>query len=349
MKRFRTLHDPESGIAGRDVEDFLERLGGPTALLFTGEDTKRTRALVTLLHGNEPSGALALRRFLIERPKPAVNLLCIVASVHAALEAPVFTHRMLPRARDLNRCFGPPYEDEQGRLAEEILELLKQHRPEAVVDMHNTSGSGPSFGVCTHLDRQHDALVSLFTRRLVVSQLHLGALMETSDERCPTVTIEVGGREDEEAHVLAWEGLQRYAVAPRVLAAEEEGGWGIERLRDPIRLELRDGVSLTYAESPRPAHDITLCTDIEHHNFGVVHRETCLGWVRREPQELFRATDAAGRCAVDTLVRSEAGALYPTRDLKLFMITTNAGIAQSDCLFYAVAGSGEALSVELPG
>jgi hypothetical protein len=336
VRRFRFYRDPDAELAGHSAEDFLGQLGGPACLFFSGRDETRTRALVTLLHGNEPSGLFALRRWLIAGERPAVNFLCIVASVYAALEEPAFSHRMLPRARDLNRCFKPPFADEQGHLAEEILEILRVHHPEAVVDMHNTSGSGPSFGVCTHLDRQHDALVSLFTRRLIISHLHLGALMEISDERCPTVTIEVGGRLDDEAHTLAYEGLRRYALADRVLAADEDWDWGLEILKDPIRLELKDGVTLAYGESPRAGHDITLHPDIEHHNFGTVNAHTDLGWVADDPRALFRATDATGRCAVDTLVRAEAGRLYPARDLKLFMITTNATIAQTDCLFYAV-------------
>ncbi|EAQ97006.1 M14 family metallopeptidase [Congregibacter litoralis] len=335
--RFRFLKDPDKSLAGSDPNALLENLGGPACILFTGQEPGRTRALVTLLHGNEPSGLFALHRWLHAAQQPRVNLLFIVASVHAALAEPRFSHRMLPRARDLNRCFRPPYDDEQGRLAQEILELLRVHRPEAVVDMHNTSGSGPSFGVCTHLDRQHDALVSLFTRRLVVSNLNLGALMDISDASCPTVTVEVGGRLDDEAHALAYEGLQRYAFAKRVLAQDEETDWGIEIFRDPIRLELREGVTLAYAEALRPGFDITLRSDIEHLNFGEVPADTPLGWVKDEPQSLFRATDAQGRCAVASLVRCEDGALYPSQSLKLFMITTNAAIAESDCLFYAVA------------
>jgi len=340
MKRFRLLRDPGPEDAGSDPEDLLRRLGGPACLLFTGRNPGRTRALVTLLHGNEPSGLIALRHWLLSGQRPAVNLLVIVASVHAALAEPAFTHRMLPRARDLNRCFRPPFHDEQGHLAEEILELLRIHRPEAIVDLHNTSGSGPSFGVVTHLDRQHDALVSLFTRRLIISRLTLGALMELSDESTPTVTIEVGGRLDEEAHALAWDGFQRYATAERVLASDQDPEWGLEVLQDPIRLELQDGVTLAYGDGPRPGHDVTLGADIEHHNFGVVHQDTQLGWVRGELSSLFRAVDAQGRCAVATLLRTHRGELYPARDLKLFMITTNASIAETDCLFYAVADSG---------
>ncbi len=341
MRRFRFIRDPDESLAGASPEAMLRELGGAACLLFSGHDPARTRALVTLLHGNEPSGVYALWEWIQHHPQPAVNLLVIVASVHAALESPCFSHRMLPRARDLNRCFHGPFDDEQGRLAEEILELLRLHRPEAVVDMHNTSGSGPAFGVCTHLDRQHDALASLFTRRLIVSHLRLGALMEISDARCPTVTIEVGGRLDDSAHALALEGLQRFACAEEVLAPEGQTDWGLEILSDPIRLELREGVTLAYDEAPRGGHDITLRADIEHLNFSTVTRDTSLGWVTGDLRALFRASDAVGRCAVASLIRCEDGELFPAQGLKLFMITTNALIAQTDCLFYAVADDGK--------
>jgi len=342
VRRFRFFRDPAPAEVGASVEAFLRWLDGPACLLLSGADASRCRAFVTLLHGNEPSGAMALWRWLRAGERPAVNLVCIVASVTAALSEPLFTHRMLPRARDLNRCFRPPFDDAQGRLAEEILELLRVHRPEALVDMHNTSGSGPSFAVCTFPDRQHDALAALFTRRVIISHLDLGALMEISDHRCPTVTIEVGGRRDDAAHRCAFEGLGRYATAADVFGTVP--GRGFERLADPVRLELRPGVSLTYAPAPCAGHDITLRPDIEHHNFGSVAPDVVLGWTGGPAGRLFRAVDATGACAVDRLVRIEDGELRPAQPLKLFMITTNAGIAQSDCLFYAVADDGQPIA-----
>jgi len=339
LRRFKFIRDPLATDFGHNVEEFLRELGGPTCFFLSGADNSRTRALVTLLHGNEPSGAMAFFRWLKSGRRPAVNVVCIVASVAAALEPPLFSHRMLPRARDLNRCFRPPFEDAQGMLAEEILEILRMHHPEAVIDLHNTSGSGPSFGVCTHMDRQHDALVSLFTQRLIISHLGLGALMEISEHAYPTVTVEVGGRQDEEAHELAWEGLCRYFESPSVLD-EGDTDWGLDLLHNPIRLELNEHVTLTYAESPRDNYDITLCSDIEHHNFGGVTPDTLLGWANASERSLFTAQDAGGRCAVTRLVRIEDGKLYPAGPLKLFMITNNAAIAQSDCLFYAVNDDG---------
>lgn len=343
MRRFRFLRNPSATDIGNNVEEFLRFLGGAGCIFLDGEeDNGRTRALVTLAHGNEPSGAMALFRWLKSGLRPRVNVVCILGAVRTALAEPVFSHRMLPGERDLNRCFRPPFDDEQGQLAEEILEILRVHRPESVIDLHNTSGSGPSFGVCTHLDREHDALVSLFTQRLIISNLSLGALMEISEHSFPTVTVEVGGREDEEAHELAWEGLCRYFTAERVLA-HDDTDWGLELLRDPIRLELNEGVSLTYGEHPRGDFDVTLRADVEHHNFGTVHPEVSLGWADQDPRRLFSARDAGGRCAVSRLVRVEDGQLYPARALKLFMITNNALIAQTDCLFYAVADDGSAI------
>jgi len=342
VRRFKFIRDPDPGSVGSTVEQFLRWLAGPACLFLNGVDGSRNRALVTLLHGNEPSGVIALHRWLLSGQRPAVNVVCVVASVTAALEAPLFSHRMLPRARDLNRCFRPPFEDAQGALAEEILEILRFHHPEAVVDVHNTSGSGPAFGVCTHLDRQHDALVSFFTQRLIISNLGLGALMELSESAFPTVTVEVGGRLDEPAHELAYEGLCRYFLAADVLHGGDTD-FGLELLRDPIRLELNDNVTLTYADQPSPSYDITLKSDIEHHNFGTVADDTLLGWASGPERSLFTALDAGGRCAVTRLVRIEDGRLYPAQPLKLFMITNNAAIAESDCLFYAVADDGSTI------
>ena len=192
------------------------------------------------------------------------------------------------------------------------------------------------------MDRQHDALVSLFTQRLIVSDLGLGALMEISEHSYPTVTVEVGGRLDDDAHALAYEGMCRYFQADNVLD-EGDTDWGLDLLRDPIRLELNEHVTLTYAHEPSSDYDITLRTDIEHHNFGGVTTDTLLGWASGPERELFSALDAGGRCAVTRLVRISDGKLYPAQPLKLFMITNNAAIAHSDCLFYAVADDGSSI------
>lgn len=342
MSRVKFLRNPDPASIGDNVEQFLQFLDGPACLLLEGEDKTRCRAFVTLSHGNEPSGAMALFRWLKSGAQPAVNIVCLLGSVRTALTPPLFTHRQPQGERDLNRCFKPPFDDKQGALAEEMLEILRLHHPEAVIDMHNTSGSGPAFGVATFMDHHHDALVSLFTQRLLITGINLGSLMEISEHMYPTVTVEMGGRLDDEAHRQAFEGLERYFTADQVLSSREEKDWGLELLFDPVRLELQPHSSLAYADGPNGA-DVTLRTDIEHLNFGVVAADTPLGWIKGEAVDYFRAQDKNGSCALARLIRVEDGVLYPAQALKLFMITNNATIARSDCLFYAVADDGQAI------
>ena len=72
-----------------------------------GEDASRTRVVVALIHGNEPSGLRAAHSWLRAGQVPATNVLMVVAAVETVLAEGGFTHRMLPGRRDLNRCFGP--------------------------------------------------------------------------------------------------------------------------------------------------------------------------------------------------------------------------------------------------
>ena len=102
------LENPTPDQIADDVEGFLHQLAGPTLITISGEDTSRTRAISTLLHGNEPSGLRAVHAWLRSGRKPAVNIICFIASVQAALHEELFKHRSVPGQRDLNRCFGPP-------------------------------------------------------------------------------------------------------------------------------------------------------------------------------------------------------------------------------------------------
>ena len=105
-----------NGVTTRP-QDFLTSLHGPTALFLPGQDPERTRVFVTLTHGNEPSGFLALHQWLKEGRTPLTNVVVILGGVRAAQSPPLFQHRYTPGQRDLNRCFAPPYdEDSQGQL-----------------------------------------------------------------------------------------------------------------------------------------------------------------------------------------------------------------------------------------
>lgn len=334
------LNDPSPRTLGRSPLEWLKRLQKPTVVRVTGRDRTRTRAMATLIHGNEPSGFIALHRWLLEQHTPEVNMLFLLGGVYPAKVPPAFSFRQLPQGLDLNRCFREPFEREEGAIAEALLAELYKAQPECLLDVHNTSGVGPSFAVTITNDAEHQALTSLYTNRLIMTDLRLGALMEYSDQEVPTVTMECGGAQDEQAHQLAYDGLVRYTSRPEVLSLEK-AEWDLAVLRNPIRVELAPDATIEYRFEPSGKADLTFPPDIEHHNFGIVSPDELLGWAGNKGLNALTAISHNRIGDMGQVLRVRDGRIYPAQAIRAFMITTNPAIAKSDCLFYAVKATGE--------
>ena len=329
--------DPAPEDVGSNIEQFIQILQQPACITLAGADPSRDRVLVTLLHGNEPSGLYALHKILREGVQPAANLHCYIIATAAALLKPRFSHRQVPGKRDYNRCFKGPFdEEEQARVSRQLLDDIKRLQPEAVVDMHNTTGEGPSFAVAKLYDKKHDQIISLFTDRLILTDLQLGSLMEVSTHQVPVVTIECGGVEEDASHQIAYEGLMRF-FSQENLFIQEEKEWGLEIFSNPVRVELTPQARLNYGEHEKPNADLTLRVDIEHYNFQLVGEDTCLGWVSSPcPEGLILALDPNRQDHFESFYYCRGGKLYTRTSQKMFMITSNAEVARSDCLWYAV-------------
>lgn len=334
---FSTWVDPPPDMFGNDPIGFLRILSGPAHIHLRGQDRSRCRVVVTLLHGNEPSGVSAILKMLQRGVLPAVDVHIFVVNVEAALAPPAFSHRMLPGRRDLNRCFRPPFLDSEGETAQRLLSEIAALSPEAVVDVHNTSGEGASFAVVTHRDRSHDALVALFTSTLIVTDLRLGSLMEGGADICPTVTIECGGAMSAEAVDTAYRGLNAFACTDRIIDASTQCP-PLDVYNNPIRLELRDKthVALWVGTGPCEEQGLTLLPNLDRFNLRVVTSEEPLGFLSGELQQLLTARDARGREQISRYFTEGDGRLRVTKALKLFMVAGTLDIARSDCLFYFV-------------
>ena len=92
------LKDPIQSELQADFTQFLLSLTGPTVIDISGKNPSKSRVITTLLHGNEPSGLIAMHRWLTQEgeiPTPEVNLRFIICSVEAASTGSLFTHRFL--------------------------------------------------------------------------------------------------------------------------------------------------------------------------------------------------------------------------------------------------------------
>lgn len=307
--------------------DFLNFLPGPSVFHFTGKYSNTCRVVVTLLHGNEPSGLKALSLLLNEKYQPYYDTKFIVASVVAAKTEPEFSHRMLTGKRDLNRCFSAPFDDLQGKLAQSIIELLTAYSPQAVVDLHNTSGSGPAFAVTTIKDNLHLAISSHFCHRQITTDISLGSLMECR-LGFPIVTIEAGGAQDEEADLIAYNGLKSFLGVKEIEQIQD-----VELLASPRRLEIKPNINICFANVESKQTDITIMQDIEKLNFGCTKTNTPLAYCTSDALSYFNISDQSD---VAEYFKVEDGILYTKIEMKMFMVTTRADIAKSDCLFYFV-------------
>lgn len=334
------LRNPDLNKFAADHKSFVKQLKGPTVLLLAGHDTTRWRAIATLLHGNEPSGLIALHRWFRQYRAPAVNTLVFFGAVKAASREPLFTHRSLPGERDLNRCFGSGHAlDEAGKIAIQFKELLEDLGPECLIDLHNTSGRSGAYGLACHEDPRHEALIALFSQRVVITRIKLGSLMEIDSVDCPSVTIECGGAAAEESIDIAWQGLNKLLFADSIPTTPPTDT-PIDVYHDPARLELTPACRLEYANHPVPGADLIVPTDIDRLNYGVTFPDRLIARTGPCGTAVLRLVDSAGERPLESLFLLRDQCLFPSRPLKIFMATSNKSIALSDCLLYAAPESG---------
>ncbi|MBV1930334.1 MAG: succinylglutamate desuccinylase [Porticoccaceae bacterium] len=338
---------PRPDEVGATPIEFLHKLPGPCWLVLPGRDRSRSRVIATLLHGNEPSGLIATHRCILAGIEPAVDIHIFIGSVAAARKEPLFSNRFLSDHRDLNRCFRPPFDDQDGGVAEKMLAYLSQLRPQCLIDIHNTSGAGPAFSVSPFDNRAHRALTELFTHRMIITELRLGALMEVATPDFEAITVECGGANDDSSHDVAYRGLVRY-LTQEVLFTDsptldsgpdldpDSSSSIFEVFDEPLRFELIGGTALRYGEGPIDDADITIPANIENYNFGDFHAHQILAWLESSAFEQITVKDLDGNEVRDDYFEQRGGCLFVKRSLRLFMATTRADIALSDCLFYFV-------------
>ena len=276
--------------------------------------------MVTLSHGNEPSGLEALHRWLRSGRTPQVNIVVILGGIKAALASPIFFFRHMPSDRDLNRCFSPPYSDSQGNIAYDIIKHIRELSPEAIIDVHNTSGSSGPFAVSYETTSEKTALAGLFVDHLVVSELKMGSIME-QDFGAPIITVEAGGAKDHLSSSVADSVVEKYFLGENVLEYRNPNLIIYEK---PFRLEITPDSRLDFSGEPLMDRDITIREDIDKFSFKAIHNEY-IGWLNRDDIHHLTVKSYLGDHSVADFFQVKEGTLYPSRPIRIFMATTPQG------------------------
>jgi len=316
---------------------FLHQLKGLTIFDVQGKDISRTRVITTLIHGNEPSGFIALHHWLMEKKIPEINIRFILCNPEAATLLPEFSQRYLVAAQDLNRFFTlkniPVTQSDKAirHRAKQIIAAVSEVNPEAIVDLHNTSGMSPAFGVSISDNNQMLDLISLFTNKVILTGLHVGAIMEQKFS-APIVTIECGGSNQRQSHQLAIAGLKKFTSKKNVFDHHADT---VDIHLHPFRIELEKGISLGFNDYPLTTADITLRSDIEQLNNQITSTGQLLGWYKKDNKLPLTVKDEQGNNKLSVIFHLQDGGIYTKEKLQIFMATKQLDIATNDCLFYA--------------
>jgi hypothetical protein len=238
---------------------------------------------------------------------------------------------MLPGRRDLNRGFGRPADDLDGRIAQEALESLQRGAVEAGIDLHNNSGHNPAYSVLLPADAQHLGIAELFAKVHVYTDFRMGTIMEALELTFPMVTVECGHAGDEGADDLAWKGTREFLWQNELPESAPDRA---TVLSHPLRVLVAPGVSVAFGNEAQHAH-LLLSPDVDRHNFQTLEPGTPLGTLQHGTRVPLVARDARGRDFSEELFECRAEQVRVRRRLTPMMMTTDPAIAHADCLFWA--------------
>jgi hypothetical protein len=332
------LKNPNSLVLQADYIQFLMTLTGPTVIDITGKDESKCRVFTTLLHGDEPSGLIAMHRWLTandELPVPTTNVRFIICSVEAANISPLFSRRYLDGGKDINRCFSDDNTDSCGFCTRALLieKAIKEVNPEILVDLHNCAGSGPAFAVAAIITPEVLSITSYFCQTIILSGLQVGTLMERKFD-CPMITVKCGGSGDEQSHHIAYQGLKQLTLNDKSIDFEQDRA--VDIIYKPLRLELKPHTTLSYGNHDEGFTGVCIKSNIEQLNYGISRKGEMLGWLDDKGLDNFELLNEHGENVISDYFSCHKNVLTCAIDLRIFMATDNESIVLNDCLFYVV-------------
>jgi hypothetical protein len=289
-----------------------------------------------LLHGNEPSGFVAMVDVLRRGERFPFDLWVLIGNVRAATEDGLYAHRHLDDQEDFNRVWGVrSATTDMRRCAAAILEQLRSADLEAAVDLHNNSGRNPYYSILTHLSPEGLLLASLCADTMLLWRLHLHTLMEALATVCPAVSVECGAPHLSDGDSFASGVVHRFLTADD-FAVPAVGDRPRPRQMVEIlhRVTVRPDVELSFGAAVDGA-GFVVAPELDRYNFEVLPARHTIGHVDPGTAMPLFACDVTGRDITDQLFRiTSDGAVIVTTDVMPMMMTTTERQARRDCLFY---------------
>lgn len=316
------------GVLDVAVENLYQLVPEPALFHLPG---RREEALFVsvLLHGNEPTGFLALQRLLQKYHQQTLPR--ALSIFFGNTQAARLNLRRLDGQPDFNRVWpGTTLEDSAERQwAEQIVTIMRKRGVFASVDVHNNTGLNPHYACVNKLDNDFLQLGALFGRLLVYFTHPKGTQSAAFAEFCPAVTLECGRPGQQHGTEHAFEFLDS-CLHLTELPTHVITKHNVDIYHTVAQVKIADEMSFSFSNE---SADLYLDDDLERMNFTEIAAGTTFGKINYSGMPVIARNDF-GVDVTAEFFRNDEQQLVITRPTMPSMLTLDERVIRQDCLCY---------------
>lgn len=321
---YRQLPDEWLGLDERQI---LQKLKRPTLFHCPGHDPSRAVVVSCLLHGNEPSGYIAVIEELKRQARGVsryrFDVIYLIGNVEAAKAGEMFEWHRLDSQSDMNRVWRPGQE-----IADEWDVFIRSKNLIALLDLHNTSGQSQPFSVLAKQDEPTMRLANVLAGTHVLMPDAASSLISCSSKYAPAVAVECGkrmlGQSDEHARVT----LGRFFLATQVTRGNPERYFFKKVYANVRAIAVQDGVPFFFGTSAQPGSTV-IRKDLDRLNLMDAPAGEVIGWAPKN-YLVYKKNQLSTDDSIDCV----DGELRLKKLATIIMATPDERVAKGDCLLY---------------
>lgn len=283
-----------------------------------------------LLHGNEPTGFLALQKLLLKYQQQTLprSLTFFLGNTAAASQG----LRRLDKQADYNRIWPGTELTEQKitLMTQEIVDIMRKKGIFASIDIHNNSGLNPHYACINKLEQPFLQLASLFAQLVVYFIRPKGVQSAAFAEICPAVTLECGkpGQARGVKHVFEYldRCLSLTELSKPTLTTQD-----IDIYHTVAQVKINQDINFSFNNT---AADLLLNKEIEQMNFTQILAGTQLGTVLNHSQFPLTAKDETGAVVTEAFFSMVNNSLQINKNTLPSMLTLDEKVIRQDCFCY---------------
>lgn len=282
-----------------------------------------------LLHGNEPTGFLALQRLLQKYQQQTLPR--AVSIFFGNTQAARLNLRRLDGQPDFNRVWPGTTlaESPERNWMAQIVETMRQRTVFASIDVHNNTGLNPHYACVNKLENEFLQLGALFGRLLVHFIHPKGTQSAAFAEFCPAVTLECGRPGQKHGTEHAFEFLDsclHLTELPSAPLTKKD----IDIYHTVAQVTVADDCTFSFKNETA---DLYLNDDLERMNFTETAAGTAFGKINYQQLPVIARNDN-GEDVTELFFKNDAQQLIMTRSAMPSMLTLDERVIRQDCLCY---------------